>query len=264
MKKLALIVGINYPDTEFNLRGCINDAEGMLSKLLEFGFTTTDIQILIDKVATKKNILDGVDRLTQNLEKGDIGVFYYAGHGTQTADLPPIDEPDMLDEALVPYDAIKAVKDGEDEIEPANLLRDDEINERISLLNQDVHFVVIFDSCHSYTATHEISTKVRSIPLPEFAKKIKSMISEIPKSDRGLHPTVKMNHYLLAGCKSEQSSFDDGEHGYFTAELLKEMKPGRTYKELHDIIVPRIIERSNSSQEPQFEGPILDKKIFEG
>lgn len=266
MKKLALIVGINYPDTEFSLRGCINDTKAILQKLvMEFNFNTKDIQILIDQVATKKNILDGIDRLVTELSNGDVGVFYYAGHGTQTVDLPPIDEEDMFDEAIVPYDAIKVITGGDDEIVAEKLIRDDEIYERIAKLSsKDMHFVTIFDSCHSYTGTHE-STKARAIPTPIYINKISEMIRDLPINfiSRGLHPVENMNHLLLAGCKADQSSFDDGTNGFFTSELIKELKFGRTYRELHDLVVPKVIERSKGAQEPQFEGPFLDKKIFE-
>jgi hypothetical protein len=145
MKKSALVVGINYYGTSRQLGGCLNDAEKTIEKLIkEFDFDLNDIQLLVEEFATRQNILNGIQRLVQKLRTGDLGIFTYAGHGTQTVDLPPIEEPDMLDEAIVPYDAINNRE---------NLIRDDEIGAQLAHLVTDSHFVVIFDSCHSATAT---------------------------------------------------------------------------------------------------------------
>lgn len=49
MAKRALIVGCNYPNTNNELRGCVNDAHA-LRALLEgsFGFVETDIVMMLD------------------------------------------------------------------------------------------------------------------------------------------------------------------------------------------------------------------------
>lgn len=301
MKKLALITGINYEGTSNELGGCINDANGILHKLVkDFDFQTSDIQLLIEEVATKKNILDGLEQLVANLEPGDVGVFTYSGHGTQTADLPPIGEDDMLDEAIVPIDGLS---------DHSNLIRDDEIYDKLANLANGVHFVVIFDSCHSETGTrapvvdmHAIketignaatideiegiikniktrelqasqktvsnrqNDKIRSIEPSKSVKKIQSMVADLIVHKRDLeHPLSAPGHILLSGCRANDVSYDDGTNGYFTKALLDNMKKGMTYQELYDLARKDVLDRSIQRQYPNLEGPqnLIILPIFE-
>lgn len=49
MVKRALLVGCNYPGTDAELRGCINDVWGMQEMLQKYyGFTAGDMTIMID------------------------------------------------------------------------------------------------------------------------------------------------------------------------------------------------------------------------
>lgn len=259
MKKLALIVGINYPGTMNELGGCVNDADNILHKLInEFGFKLNNTQLLIDEAATKKNILEGIDWLVHQLQEGDVGVFFYAGHGTRTIDLPPIDEPEMLDEAIVPIDAIN---------DRSLLIRDDEIHEKLQNLVQGVHFVVIFDSCHSETGTRLLESyndKKRMLPLSKTVKKTMKIVGDLHTEEalRDTHPLAG-NHILLAGCKANESSFDNGENGYFTRALIKEMKQGITYQDLYTRVYSIVMNETNEAQHPQIEGPDTNRKIFE-
>lgn len=301
MKKLALITGINYEGTPDELGGCINDASNILHKLVQdFNFNQSDIQLLIEEVATRKNILDGLKWLVSQLEPGDIGVFTYSGHGTQTADLPPIGENDMLDEAIVPIDALS---------DDSNLIRDDEIHEILLNLANGVRFVLIFDSCHSATVTrttksiHEIKETIRNAEtideIQEVIKNLKTKdiktstkltsknpndkkrhiqlsntVERINKIMAGLnistrdspeHPLAGPGHILLSGCKANEVSYDDGTSGYFTRALLNKMKKGITYQELYDLAKEEVLDRSNNKQSPQLEGPqnLINMNIFE-
>ncbi|MGA5673932.1 caspase family protein [Bacillus bombysepticus] len=262
MNKRALIVGINYPNSIKPLKGCINDAKAFTKILVEkFDFSLSNMQILIDDTATRKNILDGLKYLIQTLEPGDIGAFVYSGHGTQTADLPPIDEEDMKDEAIVPYDSLHA---------PENYIRDDEIHELLNNLKQNVQFTIIFDSCHAETAdkpddinSTETDT-VKTINQTPGVVQIDNIVNDlkvIPSNSKD-HPLSGTNHYLLAGCKASQKSRDNEKNGYFTNELIKYMEPGITYEELQTKVVPAVMARSQNEQEPQFTGPNLTNKIF--
>lgn len=268
MKKLALVVGINYEGTSSHLGGCINDAKEIAKALVsKFDFNLKDIQLLIEDFATKKNILDGLEYMISNLEAGDIGVFTYSGHGTQTADLPPIDEEDMLDEAIVPFDGIA---------NQSNLIRDDEINEKLSQIKNNVQFTVIFDSCHSGTSTRfmesDKSVQARTIPLTNTATQIEQFVNDITNlsavevrevKGKTRHPLSGMNHILLAGCKSDQLSFDDGTNGFFTKALLGHLNKGVTYEELYNLVKEPVLKRSHNNQEPQLEGSLLNQKMFE-
>ncbi|WP_179955769.1 caspase family protein [Bacillus sp. SH7-1] len=260
MKKLALLIGINYQNSIAPLKGCINDVKGITKLLVEkFQFSISDIQILLEEAATRQNILNSLDYLISELKSGDIGVLAFHGHGTQVADEPPIDEEDILDEVIVPYDGINDKK-----VLYENVIRDDEIQERLVKLQQNVSFTFIFDSCHSGTITRDITGATRSVPPSVSVSEIKQLISGLTTS-RSLpkeHPLSVGNYYLLTACKAEQQAKDDMTNGYFTAELLKYMEPGITYEQLKEKVIPAVKERSFNQQEPQFDVPNLSLPIF--
>jgi hypothetical protein len=94
-QKYGLLIGINryysldsslkiyeLPQKEYGLFGCVNDAlsfkELMVSR---FGFKDYNITELYDSMATKKNILDEIDKLYAKCNPGDIAFIYYSGHG---------------------------------------------------------------------------------------------------------------------------------------------------------------------------------------
>lgn len=250
MKKLALLIGINYQNSFRPLKGCINDVKG-LSKLLveKFNFSFSDIQILFEEAATRENILNGLDYLVKELQSGDIGILSFHGHGTQVADKPPMDEEDLLDEVIVPYDALDDTNKY-----PENFIRDDEIRERLSNLPQNVHFTFIFDSCHSGTVTRNINNELttRSLPPSVSVTAIKQLMAEL-KTSRSLPEKEEVSYYTLSACKPEQEAKDDESNGYLTAELLRYIEPGITYEQLKEKVVSAVKERSLNQQEPVFE-----------
>ena len=66
-QRRALLIGIDqYPnfDAEHQLHGCVQDVQVMRETLRKnFGFLAKNIRLLADKRATRKAILDGMDRL---------------------------------------------------------------------------------------------------------------------------------------------------------------------------------------------------------
>lgn len=251
-------------NTSSELGGCLNDATDIFKKLVnEFDFQSKDIQLLLEEVATRKNIIDGLERLVKELEAGDIGVFSYSGHGTFTADLPPIEEDDMLDEAIVPIDAVN---------DRSLLIRDDEINEILSRIKEGVHLFLIFDSCHSGTMykllpdeDNDEKMLKRMIPPSNSVKIIQSVVNEVieePLMTKS-HPLAGSNYILLAGCKEDELSYDDGQNGYLTKEIVKYMKKGITYQELYTKVKDAVYTRSGKKQEPQIFGELMTKKILE-
>ncbi|MCU5605983.1 caspase family protein [Bacillus cereus] len=255
MKKLGLVVGINYPGTDYALPGCVNDASDITNQLVKkFNFSTSDIQLLINEFATKKNILDGLEWIISQLNPGDIGVFFYAGHGRKTVDLSPSDEPDMLDEALVPIDGV---------INEMLLIRDDEIEKRLKKLNQGVTFVVIFDSCFAYQAVRGDKIKIpRAIKLSSSSEKVKNIVKNIiPRNFT--EAKLNIDYIFLAGSDEDESAYDNGSNGYFTNALVQNMKKGITYQELYEQTYAMVIKDTGHDQHPKIEGKGLTKKIFE-
>ncbi|XP_058106817.1 metacaspase-9-like [Magnolia sinica] len=86
-KRLALLVGCNYPNTQHELHGCYNDVETMQTLLTNrFGFVKEDIKIMIDKQnepekPTGDNIRTALVDMIHGANKGDTFFFFFSGLG---------------------------------------------------------------------------------------------------------------------------------------------------------------------------------------
>jgi hypothetical protein len=136
--KKALLIGINYINTPYQLYGCIDDTSRMKDLLSSYGFNNFNIITDLTTIKpTKDNILNEFKNLIVNANSGDVLFFYYSGHGSYTLDRNK-DETDGRDEMLVSLD-IKAVLDDELKSIIQNHLRN------------DITIIGMFDSCHSGT-----------------------------------------------------------------------------------------------------------------
>ncbi|MBX3682161.1 MAG: caspase family protein, partial [Thauera sp.] len=134
MAKKALCIGINnYPGTDMDLSGCVNDAADWSGVLAARGFA---VQTLIDAQATKAAMVAAIRALVTGAAAGDSLVITFSGHGTYAPDENG-DEPDGLDEALCPHD-----------IKQGNVLIDDEIHQLFAARAAGVRLLLISDSCH--------------------------------------------------------------------------------------------------------------------
>ncbi|MDX1666470.1 MAG: caspase family protein, partial [Saprospiraceae bacterium] len=157
----ALLVAIdNYPISRHRLQGCINDRNA-LRNYLEKRFsgheeTTLKIKVLSDAEATREGIIRAFRHFDQ-AKDGDLCIFYFSGHGSR-APAPPEFwhlDPDRMNESLVCYDS--RLRRGKD-------LMDKEISYLIWKATHDrpnIHFLSLFDCCHSGTITKEISVTPR-------------------------------------------------------------------------------------------------------
>uniref|UniRef100_A0A803LZS0 Peptidase C14 caspase domain-containing protein n=1 Tax=Chenopodium quinoa TaxID=63459 RepID=A0A803LZS0_CHEQI len=108
-KRMAVLVGCNYPNTEYELQGCFNDVIAMKHMLIKrFGFDEKDIELLSDEegssvLPTGANIKKALGNMVDRAMEGDVLYFYYSGHGTLIPSLKQ-NEPHRKDEAIVPYD----------------------------------------------------------------------------------------------------------------------------------------------------------------
>ncbi len=117
-RKLALLVGINYPNNDnLKLNGCVTDVDLQQQLLIHrFGFKQSDILRLTTdestaKQPTRSNILTAFEEhLIKQAKPGDVVVFHFSGHGFRLRDPNPIQNcsnPQFNDEynsTLVPMD----------------------------------------------------------------------------------------------------------------------------------------------------------------
>jgi hypothetical protein len=81
--KRAVLCGSNYPNTAYQLNGCLNDVENMSTLLRSYEYT--DFTVLTDKTTirpTARNILAAFTNLLKVSKSGDTLFFYYSGHGS--------------------------------------------------------------------------------------------------------------------------------------------------------------------------------------
>jgi hypothetical protein len=136
--KKALLIGINYLNTPYQLNGCIDDTSRMKELLSSRGFNEFKIITdLTDTKPTKSNILNELKSLIVNAKSGDILFFYFSGHGSYTYDTNG-DESDGRDEMIISSDLQGVIDD-----EIKSILQNN--------MQREVTIMGLFDSCHSGT-----------------------------------------------------------------------------------------------------------------
>lgn len=163
----ALLIGANTYDNlaeRWWLKGPSNDVQ-LVAEYLKTSapvpFGEDNVILLTDNVegvdrATLQNIRDAVAQLTETVQPGDFVYLHFSGHGTQAPATEDETELDGLDELFLPVD-IGKWNDTVGHVE--NALVDDEIGRMIDGLRaKGADVFVVFDSCHSGTATRAIET----------------------------------------------------------------------------------------------------------
>ncbi len=242
-KKLALCVGINnYPGTDSDLSGCVNDANDWAAVFKQYGFS---VELLIDEQATKHGILSKIQQMISSCANGDSIAIQYSGHGTYIPDIDG-DEDDKTDECLCPYD-----------INDNRPITDDELYDLFSKKEEGVKLVMFSDSCHSgsvikfkpivtpptISGLNPPQRKVKFLPPGTFLSK--SQMDRLGKLRSFVRhsPPGRHNSLLLSGCQDVEYSydavFDNRPNGAFTfvaLDCLKRLTADNTYKEWHKAI----------------------------
>ncbi|MDQ3486685.1 MAG: caspase family protein [Acidobacteriota bacterium] len=268
MTKRALLIGINkylIPGTD--LRGCVNDVADLGATLTEFsGFKKSDLTVLIDKAATRKAIVSGIQKLMKASKTGDVALLHYSGHGSNVPDdVSRRDEADGRDEILCPYD-----------LNWDDPLRDDWLRDTLDDVAAGVHLSVIMDCCHSGTNTRAIQppdapVKPRYLPSPwgiarEESRRPnpKSVTGELRRSTRAARRAkdivdADIPEVLITGCRDSQTSADafiDGRfNGALTFSLIQAIRASKgrlTYRELHQR-ASAALKKRKFEQVPQLE-----------
>ena len=135
--KKALLIGINYLNTPYQLSGCINDAAALSNKLA-FTYGFKNIFLMTDNTTikpTRANIYNNIKAMFQQARRGDVLFLSYSGHGSYVLDRNN-DEADRRDEVLIGSDLQSLVDD-----DLKILIR--------TFLQPSVTLVMLCDSCFS-------------------------------------------------------------------------------------------------------------------
>jgi hypothetical protein len=213
--KKALLIGINYTGTEYQLSGCINDMININSKLTsQFGFIQNNIQLLTDETSikpTKIDILTYFKNLLINSASGDQLFFAFSGHGSNILDRNG-DEQDGYDEMIVSKDL--------------QGITDDDLKILIQqYLKKDVSLFALFDSCHSGTI---LDLRYQYLDSNNYDN---STINTKTSETNG-------NIIMISGCMDKQTSADayisNKYQGAMTWSFIETIntKPNLSWKEL--------------------------------
>ena len=260
--KWALLIGINKylklpPDKQ--LSGCVNDVK-LINKVLQenFSFPEKNITHLLDEEATRQDILKALQELVNRINRNDIVVIHYSGHGSRMTDREG-DKPDGMDETIMPYDSGRAPHENRE-------ITDDELEEWLLRLSEKTPYItLIFDSCHSGGIVRDpfggrdrwVEPDTRPIeqlpPSPVSTTRSRGGTREIgssgwlPMSDR---------YVLIAGCSAQEkaseycewegnSRIDYGDLTYFLCKELHSVQSGTTYRDIFQRVSTQVTAYQN-------------------
>lgn len=294
----ALLIGANEYrnlDERWWLNGPKNDVEMVRDYLLAEApvpFAADHVTMLTDGVegvqpATLQAILDAFADLTAKAQPGDFIYLHFSGHGTQAPATDDATELDGLDELFLPVD-IGQWNDGVGHVE--NALVDDEIGTMVDALRaKGADVWVVFDSCHSGTATRAVETgddDVRTRQLdpsvlgmdPDLLDEVASRSIEDPRA--APEPPVDVaaggdgafvafyaaqTNEVTPEKKLPKGKPDRKPHGVFTYTLFETIAehPGATYGQIAEEVLRKYAVKNLAKSTPLFEGD-LDAVAFSG
>ena len=204
MSKRALIVGINYPGTDNELRGCVNDALAMQKFLESKGYQCL---MLLDAAATRVAILREFYELI--LSDSDVLYFHYSGHGGSVRDQSG-DEEDGKDETLCPVD-----------FQEAGMIIDDELRGLLTSL-VDKQMTITLDCCHSGTGVDLSYNAIERLGRVSLEKGLRAV-------------SLRGEVVCISGCKDAQTSADAQIAGTFQGALTNALLPAMQSKSWADL-----------------------------
>ena len=191
----ALLVGINYFYSQYQLYGCINDVNCVKSLLQSKNFNK--ITLLTDDNSnqgnpTRDTIINELIYLLINAKPGDTVFIHYSGHGS--------DCPDRNNDELRGYDQMIIPSD-------FNAIIDDEIRKIIDkYLKPNVTLFGIMDCCYSGS-----NWDLKYEHLDSFNKN-KLTINNKQKETKG-------RVIMISGCTDKQTSADAFINGSYNGAL---------------------------------------------
>lgn len=237
--KKALLIGMNYKNTAYELEGCLNDVCAMRKFLIESKFKVPEhhIRELCEENCTKQNIINCFRWLTKGARRGDRLFLYFSGHGIDGRD-----------------EAIKCIT--------GEIILDDEIwRHLVSAVPAGVQLLCIFDCCHSgaigdlqYTFSYNPHDSEFHMGIEKTAVtrgNIMMFSSSYDPQTSGDGSFDGKNLKLPGGSKS----FDwESKHGAFTYFLIQAMNEHNCTIDYPDLLkaVQQQLEKAGYNQKPLF------------
>ncbi len=242
INKSALLIGINYLNTENELQGCINDVNNIYELLKQYNFKS--IKLITDNTLikpTRTSILNEFTNMLINSSSGDTLFLFYSGHGSYTIDIN-LNEKTGYDQMIIPIDL--------------NPIVDDELKLLINkYLKKGVLLIALFDSCFSGSVLDLQYEWMDSLESNNLTENIKEN-------------ETTGNVIMISGCSDIQTSadaiIDNKGQGAMTWSFLKSYKENITWRQLL-INMRDLLKNSGYSQIPQLASGSffdIDSKVF--
>lgn len=290
----AILVGVSRYENlaeRYWLNGPANDvklAYHYLTTEVSPAFNSENIAVLADGVdgatsPTLSAIRTAFQQVTEQVEDGDFVYIHLAGHGSQAPALRADEELDGLDEVFLPID-VGFWNDTVGKI--GNGLVDDEIGEMLDkLTSRGADVWIVFDSCHSGTATRaapindddtrlrKVSSDALGVPEGYAAKRRKSLKSRkkliIKSTSQGSEEGQITAFYAAQTTETTpETRMPKGQterhiYGVFTYVLFETMlrNPGISYRQLGQEILRQYSVKNLTKTTPMFSGA-LDETLF--
>lgn len=237
LRKIALLIGLNYAGTANELNGCINDVNNMKKFLLTKGFAERDIKLITDanSPVTIKMVMDELKKLCVN--ENALLVFHYSGHGSNRRNNDSDEnEADGMDETIY-------VSDGD--------LHDDKIRKLVSKTPASSKLFAVFDSCHSGT----ICDLRYNLKVDRNRKKnVSKDAVAFSLTENSSYPETAAQISVVSGCKDEETSADSFENGSaqgaLSANLIPLLSTASSWKKLITDLAA-VMKEKNYEQNPQ-------------
>uniref|UniRef100_A0A2P2JSE4 Metacaspase 8 n=1 Tax=Rhizophora mucronata TaxID=61149 RepID=A0A2P2JSE4_RHIMU len=225
MAKKAVLIGINYPGTKAELKGCVNDVRRTYQCLVDrYGFNEEDVVVLIDTddsytQPTGKNIKRALTHLVQSAEAGDFLFVHYSGHGTRLPAESGEDDDTGYDECIVPCDM--------------NLITDDDFRDLVDQVPEGCCLTIVSDSCHSGGLIDEAKEQIGESTKPQeqesdsgfgFKNFLRQSVQDAFES-RGIHLPSALHHHHRHQRDEEDVDYrsveaEYGDEGYVKSRSL--------------------------------------------
>ena len=187
MKK-ALLIGINYLQTNVSLHGCIDDIVNM-NTVLKNVYKYDQITMLRDDITnnpatkpTRNNIMTALTQLiVDSVNCSEIWI-HYSGHGSRVRDLTG-DEVSGLDSVLVPVDFMTS-----------GLILDDDLYTIIQ--HSKCKTIILIDSCNSGTI-FDLPWSYTIVTNNTYRRSLNNRLS-----------LLNQQIHMFSGCKDNQTSAD--------------------------------------------------------
>jgi hypothetical protein len=224
-RRIALVIG-NAAYPQYPLKNPLNDARGMAEVLNKSHFEVT----LLENAGRRK-MEETISAFGKRLYNGDVGLFYFAGHGVQFEGsnyLIPVDAV-INDEVDVKYEAVNASR----------------ILDKMKQAKNDVN-IVILDACRNnpFASSDRAAGGSASRGLTKMFSPVGSFVA-------------------YATAPGSVSADGNGEHGIYTKYLLKFMQePGLTIEQVFKKVRKAVRHETDQKQTPWENSSLMGDFYF--